>query len=234
LKIEADGARRAAVVLLADSQLLFWRDADGYFVQRIPRLCGSTAPRIAYIGASNGDDVVFFDLFRDAMSPIETTECALINSCFSASERKAVESADVILLAGGDVERGWRIFEAVGLRDAIVDRYLAGALLIGVSAGAVQLGAGCYVADGSNGFLETFKLVPFVIGAHEEREEWRSLVRAVRRPDSIYRGLGLPSGSGAIYHVDGSLEPLRRAVVEISVTTNMVRTAELIPELITH
>jgi cyanophycinase-like exopeptidase len=228
------GAERRPIVLLADSQLLFWRDAEGYFVQRIARLCGSAAPRVAYVGASNGDDVVFFDLFRAAMSPIETTDCALVNSCFSSNERKAIANADIILLAGGDVERGWRIFEAVGLRDAIVDRYLAGALLVGVSAGAVQLGAGCYVTEGSNGFLETFKLVPFVIGAHEEREEWRSLVRAVHRPNSIYRGLGLPSGGGAIYHVDGSLEPLRRAVVEISVTADVVRTAELVPERTTH
>jgi cyanophycinase-like exopeptidase len=42
------------------------------------------------------------------------------------------------LLAGGDVLYGFTVIESSGMRETIVARHRAGAVLLGVSAGAMQ------------------------------------------------------------------------------------------------
>lgn len=130
-------------------------------------------------------------------------------------------SADVILLAGGDVQHGWQVFDRSGLRELIVRRYDEGAWLVGVSAGAVQLGLMGWTTVGSPDVLETFdtlQLIPYVIAAHDEDREWTELHQAVRSAGGRVRGVGLPSGGGAVYHPDDRLEPIRYPVYEIAVT----------------
>lgn len=75
-----------------------------------------------------------------------------------------MQRAQLIVLAGGDVRLGWNTFENTGMKDVIVDRYAHGAVLVGVSAGAVQLGR--YGIVGTSGspvteLLELFKLIPW-------------------------------------------------------------------------
>jgi peptidase E len=130
----------APLFLLADSQLLFLVDEEGPFIDRVAACTGPGAPRAAYLGASNGDNPDFYSIFLAAIEPIGPAECRLIPSEPTADELAFLESADVILLAGGDVDLGWRAFTASGVRDVVERRYHAGAVLIGVSAGAVQLG----------------------------------------------------------------------------------------------
>lgn len=64
----------------------------------------------------------------------------MILSSFPSDDESFVKESDIILLAGGDIEKGWNVFTKVGLKELIIKRYYEGALLIGVSAGAVQLG----------------------------------------------------------------------------------------------
>ncbi len=80
------------------------------------------------------------------------------------------------------------------MREVIVRRHLEGADLVGVSAGAVHLGWG---------FLS---LVPYRIGAHEEREGFRDLRAAVRNASDSVRAIGIPFGGGMIYHPDHTVE----------------------------
>jgi hypothetical protein len=126
------------------------------------------------------------------------------------------------------VRRGWEAFRAAGLHDKLVERYYAGALLLGVSAGAVQLGLKGWdegwnegrdegLNEGKSGLFDTLRLVPFVIDAHDE-PSWSGLHRAVRQAGEHTRGIGLPSGGGAVYHPDHSLEPVRRPLTEINVS----------------
>jgi peptidase E len=61
------------------------------------------------------------------------------------------KTAHVLVLAGGDVEAGWNAFTRSGLRELIEMRYRAGAVLVGVSAGTVQLGKYAAVADANSG-----------------------------------------------------------------------------------
>lgn len=218
------------IFLLADSQLLFWRDEQGQrFLDRVRPLIAATAPRAAYLGASNGDTPEFYDLFLGAMSEIgiEAKNCRHVPAEPSDEDLAFLDTANLILLAGGDVQRGWEAFQKAGLREKISKRYYAGAVLMGVSAGAVQLGLKGWDPDAATLF-DTFCLVPFVIDAHDE-PAWAGLLRAVPRAGEHVRGLGIPSGGGALYHPDYSVEPVRHPVAEVEMAGEGPKLALLLP-----
>lgn len=218
------------IFLLADSQLLFWRDEEAPFLERVRRAIDEDDPgkalSAAYIGASNGDAMEFYDLFKAAMGEAGIRETWMIPSEPSEEDLEFLARADLVLLAGGDTRRGWEVFQGNGLQQKIVERYYAGALLMGVSAGAVQLGL--KGAD-DRGLFDTFRLVPFVVDAHDE-PNWTQLSRVVPKAGEHVRGFGIPSGGGAVYHPDYSMEPVRHPVVEVSVSEDgQVRQALLFP-----
>jgi hypothetical protein len=220
------------IFLLADSQLLFWRDEEGHrFLDRARALidteASSRTPKAAYLGASNGDLPEFYDLFVGAMAEIgiRGDDCRHIPSQPDAEDLEFLAAADLILLAGGDVQKGWRAFTASSLKDKIMERYYDGAILIGVSAGAVQLGLKGWNDDE---IFDTFRLVPFVIDVHDE-PSWSGLLRAVPKAGEVARGFGIPSGGGALYHPDYSVEPVRHSLTEVEATENGLRQALLFP-----
>jgi cyanophycinase-like exopeptidase len=219
----------APLFLLADSQLLFWGDEDGPFIERIAAFTGPGAPRAAYLGASNGDDPDFYGLFVAAMEGIGPAECRMIPSRPSADDLAFLEQADVVLLAGGDVERGWRAFEASDVREAVVRRYHEGAVLIGVSAGAVQLGTMGWPEGDPDASFPTWGLAPFVVDAHAEEEDWAALRGVVRARDEGARGMGIPRGGGLVYHPDGSVEAVRHPVEEMSMSGGALTQAMILP-----
>jgi cyanophycinase-like exopeptidase len=151
------------------------------------------------------------------MDAIGITDRRMIDSSFGTDDRAFLESAQLIVLAGGDVRRGWTTFETTGMKEVIEGRYAQGAVLVGVSAGAVQLGRyGIVESPGSTAteLLEMFKLVPAVIDTHDERGEWTRLSRAIRSLEGAAIGLGIPAGGGVIVHADNTIEPLRRPAHE--------------------
>lgn len=179
------------IYLLADSQLLFWkRDGRLLLEATVRGLARDTPLRAAYIGASNGDRPEFYEIFEAAMDAVEITNRRMIDSSFGPADRAFLETARLIVLGGGDVRLGWTTFEKSGMKDAILGRYADGAILVGISAGAVLLGEYGIVEtphSSATELLEVFKLVPAVVG------------------------LGIPSGSGVIVHPDRTIEPLRRS-----------------------
>jgi len=199
------------IFLLADSQLLFWRDGGQLLLERVVT---RDQLKAAYIGASNGDDPNFYEIFVSAMEGVGVVDCRMIPSAVSEADMEFLNSADVILLSGGDVEAGWRVFLNNGLSEHIIRRYYEGASLIGVSAGAVQLGLCGLAADGS--LIETFKVVPFIIGAHEESDNWKTTRELLRLSGPGKTAIGLPAGGGAIYHQDHTVEALRHPLVKLS------------------
>jgi len=199
------------IFLLADSQLLFWRDGGQLLLERVVT---RDQLKAAYIGASNGDDPNFYEIFVSAMEGVGVVDRRMIPSAVSEADMEFLNNADVILLSGGDVEVGWRVFLNNGLSEHIIRRYYEGASLIGVSAGAVQLGLCGLAADGS--LIETFKLVSFIIGAHEESDNWKTTRELLRLSGPGKTALGLPAGGGAIYHPDHTVEALRHPLVKLS------------------
>ena len=198
------------IYLFADSQLLFWSYKGTFFLDALRERIVPTAPKAAYIGASNGDDPQFYSIFAAAMENIGIRDCRMILSSFTPVDESFMNGADIILLAGGDVERGWRVFNQTGLTEMIAKRYYEGAVLIGISAGAIQLGLfGLVQEEGLNKLIDTFKLVPFIIGAHEEKRGWKSLRGGIELLDGSAKGIGIATGGGLIYHPDQSIEAIR-------------------------
>jgi hypothetical protein len=225
----ADGVR--PLFLFADSQLLFWRPAGRPFLARLAAALPAREPRAAYIGVSNGDDPTFYALFEAAMDLAGIHHRRHLGAAMGAADRRYLDTADLVLLSGGDVVRGFRALESNGLREALARRYLEGQVLAGVSAGAVQLGWLAHGGDepATSTLLETLKLVPAVIGVHEEQDQWRHLHRLLRLSDLPIRGLGIPAGGGLIYHPDQSVEPVRHPVQEIAYQEGRWRSSLLFP-----
>ena len=234
------------IYCLADSQLLFWREearADPWLASLRERPPAGAGPdgddrlRAAYVGASNGDEPAFYSIFRAAVEAVGIVDHRMILSSFTREDREFLASADLVVLSGGDPVRGWRIFEQSGLQEAITRRYFEGAVLLGVSAGAVQLGwaaapeeaaeAGGEIEPGDVSF--TFRLVPAVVGVHEEDRDWEALRRVLRASGAAVRGLGIPSGGGLAYHPDGAIEPIRHPVHELVIEEGRLRHSLLLP-----
>lgn len=197
--------------LLADSQLLFCRTAGNTFANLFRAAVERPAPKAAYVGASNGDLPAFYDLFEAAMNSMGISDCRMISSALTERDSEYIGAADIILLAGGSVEQGWHVFEQTGLAARIVERYHEGAVLVGVSAGAIQLGLCGWPETGpmAANLINTFQLVPFVVGVHEEANDWETLRSAVRAFGGAGRGLGIPAGGGVIFHGDRYVTPIR-------------------------
>ena len=201
--------------LLADSQLFFWKGGGDSLSERIRAGLDSANPKAAYIGASNGDQPEFYDLFVAAMESMAISNCRLVPSQPSKEDISFIEDADLILLSGGDVERGWRTFEQNGLKELVPRKRFDGAILMGVSAGAVQLGLGHLSNAARPKPLDMFRFAPFYVGAHDEESDWWDLRALVNLSQTDARAIGLPAGGGAVYYSDGTLEPLRKPIVEI-------------------
>lgn len=209
------------IYLFADSQLLFWKPSETRFLERL-RDDVEGPRKAAYIGASNGDQPEFFSIFQAAMEGIGIRDSRMVLSEPSDEQRASLEEADLILLAGGDPVRGWRVMERNGVWETVARRYYEGAVLCGVSAGAIQLGWTAYTRDGRGDdspprAVATSRFVPCVIDVHDEANGWRGLQRAVRKLEPGVKAIGIPSGGGLVFHSeDNSIEPLRRPLHEFT------------------
>lgn len=216
-------ARLRPVCLLADSALLF--DRTRSLVARLREMTGSPSPRAAYVGASNGDDPAFHEIFRAAMEGGGIADVRMIPAAPSDADRAFLHSAELVLLAGGSVDRGWRAMRANGVADAVVRRWTDGAVLVGISAGAVQLGTHGWAdaAPPGEDVFPTFGIVPFVLSAHDEAAGWGGLHAALRALGPGTRGLGIPAGAGALVEPDGAVRPLGKPLHHAVATGDGVR-----------
>lgn len=215
--------------LLADSQLFFSRADDHGLTGGIRANLPSSDPKAAYIGASNHDRAEFYDLFVAAMDLMGVCNCRMVPSQLADEDRLFLEEADLVLLAGGDVEHGWQVFERNGLKDLILKKRYDGSVLVGISAGAVQLGLGALTDAPQPKKLDLFGFAPFYVGAHEENDEWWNLCALVTLSQSGVRGVGIPMGGGAIYWPDGTLEPIHRPLTELLKEGDQVSERLLVP-----
>jgi hypothetical protein len=220
------------IYLFADSQPLFWRDGGAAFLDSVRRLVTRDPPRAAYLGASNGDAPEYYSIFEAAMTGAGVGNHRMILSDFPPEDQSFLNEADIILLAGGDIELGWKVFAETGMGEFVVRRYYEGAVLMGVSAGASHLGLYWLTESEAPAarLLSTFGLVPFVIDAHDEGRGWGRLRRAVRLLGDDARGIGIPAGGGLIYHPDGRVEALRRPLHELSAEGGEIVDALLLPK----
>ncbi len=202
------------IYLLADSEILFWKYQDSLMLEPPVAAFDKKALKLkaAYIGVSNQDNPAYFEIFRYAMEQVGVSDAKMITTAFTADEKQFLQSADIILLAGGDTKLGWDIIAKTNMDAAIRDRYYQGALLIGVSAGAIQLGL--YGIDNQGQFFETLKLAPFLIDVHDENTDWRRLKTCAAAQSQNLNAYGIPLRAGMIYHPEHQVEALRHPLNE--------------------
>ncbi len=226
-------AELGPLYLFADSQLLFWKRGGALLLEGVRKSMTGDGPPAAYIGASNGDREEFYSIFVAAMEAAGFPEHRMISSAFTAEDRDFLDRAQLILLAGGDVHRGWTTFVDTGMKDQILARYAKGAVLVGISAGAVQLGRHALIDKGESTGLELFDvfgLVPALIDVHDEQRDWPRLTSTVRMLEGSITGLGIPTGGGLLFNSDGTAEALRHPVHEFRYDGHRLAHSLLMPE----
>jgi len=219
------------IYLLADSQTLFWVDHGRRFVTTIRDQLESRTPEAAYIGASNGDRAEFYSIFQAAMEQASIYEYRLVPCVPSKTDLEFLLRADIVVLSGGDVEKGWKIMTENGLKDRLVDCFNSGAILIGVSAGAVQLGRIGWREENRSQteVFPTLGFVPYIVSVHKEDEDWEGLKEFVTFIGDNACGIGVPTGAAAIYHPDHTLQPVRRPVHEFRLKDTEIISSIIFP-----
>lgn len=199
------------VLLLADSQLLFRRDARGRpalaeLRARVP----DHAPRAVYLGASNGEQPEFYALFVAGMEALGIEHCHHVATPTDTAARGALARADLVFLAGGDVVAGFLAWQREGLVEVLAQRLGDGAQFVGLSAGAIQMGQPSRAWLGPDGApLALLAAVPYVVDAHDE-PHWARLRDALADAPTDLVGLGVPTAGGAWVDAAGQVVSLNR------------------------
>ena len=217
------------IYMLSDSQLLFWQEKGSLFLKKVKAHLPTSA-KAAYIGASNGDVDDYFQIFQTAMDSIDVKKCRMIKTPPTPDDQDFLNQADLILLSGGDVKKGWDLFKTHKMRDTIIRRYGEGAVLIGTSAGAIQLGKAAWPGHEPeySALFRTFGLVPIMVSVREE-PHWDNLKRAVPMWGDATQGIGIPAGGGLIYYPDHTLEAIRHPAFEVWYKDEAIKEATLFP-----
>jgi peptidase E len=220
------------IYLFADSQLLFFKEDDVSFLDAVRSSIEAEQPKAAYIGASNGDNPDFYSIFTGAMEAIGIEDCRMILSSYPEEDASFCEQSDLILLAGGDAAQGWKVLKQTGLTETLIRKYYEGAVLMGISAGAMHLGLFGWpevVEPRPEDYFKTLGLVQLIVSAHDEKNEWASLKKALSVVNLAAEGVGIPTGGGLVYYPDHSLKPVRYPLYEFALKDEQMTVSLLFP-----
>ncbi|CAM2065076.1 Type 1 glutamine amidotransferase-like domain-containing protein [Sulfidibacter corallicola] len=198
------------LLLLADSNPLFCH------IDRKPVLVYFFAEydcfpeNAAYVGAANGDEPAYFEIFEAAALRLGCRRVHMISSSFELRDRKHLAESDWICLAGGDPLLGWDRMNRAGMLPVLQEARTRGAIVMGVSAGAVQMGLmrGRAEANGAGSPDERerhsvgFGWLPWLIDAHQEERDWSRLRGAHRALGGRHAAFGVPWRSVAVAEPD--------------------------------
>jgi len=155
-------------------------------------------PQVLYIGAANGNQPEFADQAKFLMQRfLRQYRFVHLQTNNSSLSRELFDDNGFLILAGGDPENGWQFLSDSGIGTLIQNHFQNGLSVMGLSAGAMLCGSG--PVNGS--YLQ---LVPWLIGAHEESEQWRKLLNRQNQQPEL-DAVGLNSGS-LILLSNGQLE----------------------------
>ncbi len=174
-------------------------------------------PKAVYLGACHGDDPAQYMIFTSAMALAGIVDCHAIPTEPGPEDLQRLSRSNLILLAGGNPGRGWAAFENHGVTELIQRRYREGALLMGISAGAILLGALGWEGERPTveGLFPALGLVPMVISVHED-PGWPLLRIALSHGGIGNQGVGIPMGGGLFYHASRHVEPIHRPTCHFS------------------
>ncbi len=207
----------APVYLFADSEPLF----KTKFSKDKIKNC-----RAAYIGFANKDQPEFYQLFRAVMQNNGIRNIHQITLAYSQEEKDFLSEADLILLAGGNVEFGINALLEREIDTIIARKYIEGSILIGVSAGAIHMGQ-CFIVGKE--IKNCLKILPLNIDVHDETNDWSRLKNSVLKTSLVLSGIGITIHGGLIYHNDHSLEALYKPAYEFKKLNGNILTNLILP-----
>ena len=161
------------VVLLADSQLLFAKESNDWFRQRLSAHVSSTPSFAVYIGAANQNEQAFYEMGCDGLKEFGIDQTLFLKAHLNDLGELQHQTPSVILLAGGDVALGWEFLKQKEIANWVLGCHQKGSLLLGISAGAIHLTNGLSADTGSHQ-IPFYNLFAAVTLVHEENENWPS------------------------------------------------------------
>ncbi|MCE5195876.1 MAG: Type 1 glutamine amidotransferase-like domain-containing protein [Negativicutes bacterium] len=166
--------------------------------------CGTVRPRIAYLGAANGDQVGFFQSIKSMLQEAGAGEVFLLQLARPkidlAAVKQALENADAVFISGGEVEDGMRWLQRHQLIDFLAQLRQGGKLFFGMSAGSIMMGSAWVrwqdpADDSTAALFDCLGFVPTVFDTHAEDEDWVELKKVLQLQGEGACGYGIPSGS---------------------------------------
>ena len=162
---------------------------------------GPRRPIAAYIGAANGDDPLFFEMMQALLLEAGAADVVFARLAEENPDidavKKALGGADVIFLAGGEVEEGINWLRKHGLALFLKELYGAGKRFMGVSAGVIMMGRHWLRWDNPDDddtakLFDCLGIIPAIFDVHGEDEDWAELKAALKLMGEGSRGYALP------------------------------------------
>jgi len=193
------------------------REDSDRVLARAMESCGVPNPSIAYIGAASGDNKQFFSMiarFLRAFGASDVVLAPMAGKRVKIEKTKAIlQSADLILVSGGDVEEGMEVVGERGMLPFLRELFDGGKPFFGISAGSIMLAKEWIVWDDPNddataSALPCMGFAPIICDTHAEDEGWEELRALLKLAGEGTLGYGIPSGAGLRVSPDGEPEAL--------------------------
>ncbi|MCL2122287.1 MAG: Type 1 glutamine amidotransferase-like domain-containing protein [Clostridiales bacterium] len=173
----------------------------------------------AYIGTANGDNSEFFKRMESGLREAGAGKVVPLRLANEKPDlrqaRDILARADVIFLAGGEVEDGMVWLEKHDLSKDLKAAYREGKRFIGVSAGSIMMGSHWVrwevpEDDSSASLFDCLGIIPLLFDVHGEEEDWTELKAALTLMGDGAQGFGLPRESAVSADSQGTLVNLHR------------------------
>jgi putative intracellular protease/amidase len=168
---------------------------------RVFELAGAR-PLVAWVGAANDDSLPWFERAATVLRQRYGADMRRVMTSVEDDSQRLVDEAAVIYLPGGDVSLLSQRLRALGLDERIRHRHAAGALVVGVSAGAIGLTRFWveFPEDGRAPYrIPCVGALGLAVDCHDEQSDWeelRALLEAWQReePGAVVDAYGIPLG----------------------------------------
>lgn len=185
---------RPRLVMLADSSPLFLE--RGRLWRFLSERREVVSPRVAYVGAANGDDPQWFELFKSSLVVLPRAQVFHVVAPYRDKGCRLLSRCDWVFLAGGDPWKAMALLKAGDAWQILKEHWRQEKLLMGLSAGAMMLGESMFTESGS-GLIKALDCVPYVVEPHGEKGDWKMLKLHLRNGDPL--GLALPLGAAVAF-----------------------------------
>ncbi len=182
---------------------------------------GKELPSVAYLGTASGDDRSFFDflvrMFSECGAGKVTHALIVPKDADLKKVMSIIESADIVYISGGDVERGMRALVEKDMVNFLSELYRQGKPFFGISAGSIML-AREWVRwrdpedDATAELFPCLGIAPVLCDTHDEEAGWEELQAALALKEDGAKGYGLVSSTAIKIFPDGRVEALGGAI----------------------